>query len=864
MGASIKLKTSVLVLGLSLAMQAHAAGLGSMNSSSKLGEPLKAEIELLAVNPSDLGSLRAALASEQIYQEQQLEKPASYASIQIEVTKNAQGVPVLRLSSTQPITEAFLDMLIQVDWPAGRLIKEYTLLLDPPGYESNTVSESNTLPVAAAAALVQPETPAAEIPRKAEVASTATAPSSKPPVAQPATAATNAAPDSNAASAENEAGITVEKGDTLSQIARQLKPDAVSLEQMLAGLYQANPAAFSGDNMHRLKAGAVLKIPQQEALSALSQQQAQALVSAQTKQWNAYKNTLAGVVQQSASTKEKAVAQQSSGKLSPAQSNPPAASPANKDVLKLSAGDEKARQSQITAAGKASQDKLNALQEDLTAKDNAIKEERSRTAALERQVEDMKKLLALKNDAMAQLKANSQEKSEAEKSTGVSSEAAAAKTDAAPAESDKTAETPVSTPEQAAENAQAGVSFVSKLRDRLQHSSPLLPWALAGLTLLGLGWFGLRQRKKQQIQDFEEAIVTTPSNSLNAPTVFGQTQSATVSDTSFLTDFSQTPVGGVLDAQDVDPIAEAEVYMAYGRHAQAEEILKDAIVKDGQRQALKLKLLEIYQQTENMTAFESLASDVYQQWGPQDASWQKVAQWGNQLDPKNPLYRAAVTTTPAPTVFEVEDSADAAAETFTADSSTTATEQVISATEQPSALNFTPAKDDADDARTDSAEASLNESEPTSAATPGSAVAETTVLTPKPVALPSLDFEPEALSNDAMAQPLPNTTPAALAKEDAVFEQIPDLNFDLGNDTLNPGFSMQELPADSAAADFELETPASADETRNEEVEAKLDLIKAYIEMEDIVGAKELIEEVLREGTIAQRQRADTLRALIP
>ncbi len=296
-----------------------------------------------------------------------------------------------------------------------------------------------------------------------------------------------------------------------------------------------------------------------------------------------------------------------------------------------------------------------------------------------------------------------------------------------------------------------------------------------------------------------------------------------------MTDFSQTPVGGVLDAHDVDPIAEAEVYMAYGRHAQAEEILKDAIVKDGQRQVLKLKLLEIYQQTENIAAFESLASDVYQQWGPQDPAWQRVAQWGTQLDPKNPLYREVKASESA----EVSSEAHA----LTAQTETQAKADVT-------ALRFTP-EQQVTAVEASSAEVAGAELETSVVSEP----VEAGVLTPKSIDLPSLDFETASTAPLAAESPLNNTPAAPLAQGDAVFEQIPDLNFDLGNDTVATGFSMQELPASDTVSD---------------EVDAKLDLIKAYIDMDDVVGAKELIGEVQREGSIAQRQRADALRALIP
>src|SRR6187551_1450887 len=125
-----------------------AAGLGKLNVMSGLGEPLKADIELLSVTPEELSSITAAIASEEAYTIQGIEKPASHQTIKVDVTKNAAGTPVLKLQSSQPISEPFLDMLIQVDWSSGRLLREYTVLLDPPGYTGEADPNAQSSPSA--------------------------------------------------------------------------------------------------------------------------------------------------------------------------------------------------------------------------------------------------------------------------------------------------------------------------------------------------------------------------------------------------------------------------------------------------------------------------------------------------------------------------------------------------------------------------------------------------------------------------------------------------------------------------------------------------------------------------------------------
>lgn len=131
------------------------------------------------------------------------------------------------------------------------------------------------------------------------------------------------------------------------------------------------------------------------------------------------------------------------------------------------------------------------------------------------------------------------------------------------------------------------------------------------------------------------------SGSLKASTIIGDTATGTLTtgDTSFLTDFSHSASNGLIDTNDVDPIAEAEVYMAYGRDAQAEEILKDAISKEPQRYELHLKLLEMYAANKNTISFETTASELYVSLGGDNPIWSKVIEMGAKLEPNNPLYQ---------------------------------------------------------------------------------------------------------------------------------------------------------------------------------------------------------------------------------
>lgn len=661
-------------------MAADAAGLGKLTVISGLGEPLNAEIELLSTTPEELSTLTAAIAPEEAYAVQGLERNSLHSAIQVEVGKKPDGAPILRLSTRQPVSDPFLDMLIQVDWATGRLLREYTVLLDPPGYSNNTATGG----AAVNAPSVQSAAPS-ETTSPVEQGDT----SGSPAAGQPSSGAS-----SNTQAASQEEPSTPEQeyrtaeGDTLSAIARRTQMEGVSLEQMLAGLYNANEDAFVGGNMNRLKVGQIIRVPSSEELQSIPQTEAAQQVRVHSNDWNAYRNRLAGLVEDAAPAAEDTDSQTSGGRITGAaedKSAPAAAGP--RDVVKLSKSEAGA------AAGdsKALQDRINSLQEEVIAKEKAAQEANERTAMLEKQIADMQKLLAIKNQSLAEMQSNASGAAAAPATPEQPADNAQEPAQATPAE-----EPPAAEPAQAAaapEAPAAGATApaaepaaVPKKRvtppppppiveepgilDGLTEDPMLLAAAGGGLVLLGGGWLFLRNRRRRNLDSFEQGILT--AGGLKANTVFGNTAGGTVDtgDTSFLTDFSQSG-GGMIDTHDVDPIAEAEVYMAYGRDAQAEEILKDAIAKEPQRYELHLKLLEIIANRKDTAAFETIAGELYSTLGSNDPTWLKVAALGQQLEPGNPLYdtKGAGSVSGAAAAVATGAAAAVAAETSRLDAS---------------------------------------------------------------------------------------------------------------------------------------------------------------------------------------------------
>jgi pilus assembly protein FimV len=360
---------------------------------------------------------------------------------------------------------------------------------------------------------------------------------------------------------------------------------------------------------------------------------------------------LAGSVAKASALGEMEQKQSGSGKIASAEDKATPVKVGPQDVVKLSAGDNDASKT-AKDASKAFDSKIVALQEETSAREKSLKDAKERTAALEKQIQDMQKLLALKSQSMTQLQKNSEVVAKAPDVKTEALELAktqeATKVEVLPTAQTKTLEeAPAVIPEikkakpahhaktpQQAPVPQPEPSFLEGLMNSVDLA---VLGGASGVALLGAGWMYLRNKRRKDLDSFERGILT--SGGLRANTVFGNTTgNASTSDTSFLTDFSQNADGSMIDTNDVDPIAEAEVYMAYGRDAQAEEILKDAITKEPKRYELHLKLLEMYAGRKDTAAFETIAGELYTTLGANNPTWAKVAEMGAVLEPENPLY----------------------------------------------------------------------------------------------------------------------------------------------------------------------------------------------------------------------------------
>jgi pilus assembly protein FimV len=599
-----------LAIGLAFtAPAAYSAGLGRINVQSALGQPLRAEVEVTSVSREEAASLGVRLASAAAFRQANLDFNPALTGLRLSLGRRGDNGYVVRISSPNPVNEPYLDLLIELTSSTGRVLREYTVLLDPPALRA---TQEVVAPAAARAAAPAPA-PAA----KAAAPAAASAP--RPAPAAPAVTAA--------------AGSTyeVKRGETLGNIAERTRPAAASREQMLVALFQANPEAFIASNMNNLRAGSVLKIPQEQQVLATDAAAARREVSAQAADFNRYRSRLAQAATSAGPTGAAAAAQ---GRITTRTEDRSAAAPAG-DQLKIAQG---------TASSKAG--------DEAVARDRQLKELLDRVAELERTNQQLQKALELQSKSGAQAQAAAETKAgaapapEAAAPTPAPTPAPAVATAPAPAPAPVTAPTPPAPeaakappPPKAPAPAPAASEGTSPVSDFVSSNLPLL--AGAGALLAGLIGFGLYRRRKSADtgESFDAASEAARGNSL-----FGQTGGRSV-DTGAASTFNSSfiPAASQLDSTEVDPVAEADVYIAYGREEQAEDILKEALRLQPDRNPARVKLMEILARRGDKAGFAQHAAELKSRTGGAGEDWDRAAMLGRSLDPTNPMFAAAST-----------------------------------------------------------------------------------------------------------------------------------------------------------------------------------------------------------------------------
>ena len=951
---------------------AEAAGLGRLTVQSALGQPLRAEVEVTSVSPDEAESLKARIASPEAFSRVGLQYKEALSGVRMDV-ENRGGRYFIKVTSSRPINDPFVDLVVELSWASGTFSREYTFLLDPPTQQSaNQANRSGNAPVAGAATAAAATGAAASGSNAVRTIDPATgrlvnqergAQGRSQAASQPTEAKQQPAAQAKAGrDASSEGGtVTVGQGETLGMIAARVRPASATLDQTIVAIYRTNPTAFIQNNPNLLRQGRTLTIPSEGEIAAIDSTEAGRQLRMAARDFRSYKERMAGTTPEVATGNGSSTA---SGAISAKVDDERGGQAGSQDRLELSRS-EGGKDEQGSAVGARDA-------EAQVAREAALKEANSRIAELEKNVGALKSMLELKDKSLADLQAQLEkarvagaqvsgtvaaaasaaadkardaaskvadkaaaekaaaekavaekaaqtkaaadklaaeakaaadkvaaEKAAAEKAAAdkAAAEKAAAEKEAADkaaadkAAADKAAaekaaaekaaaEQDQSKPaegadkdavERAAADAKAEVERVTNgdadkskdmpkpapvndseeqggLIEGLSQNSLLLPGLGVAALAAGLGFWMLRRRRRED-DGFSDSI---SADEFSANSLFGTTGGQSVdtmtgASTQITTISESTPT-------EVDPIAEAEVYIAYGRETQAEEILREALKRQPERQAIRLKLLEIYSGRKDTVAFGQMAREMHDMTGGLNEEWSKVVQMGAALDPDNALYGdgTADLAAPSPVASPAADvggmaAAGAAAVAAGVAGMAAAAEPQHVEPEAPAVSS--PSMDEglafdggynkpAAEAESKPVQTFQSTRSGPLSAMPG-------------VELPSLDLDAPLDLDEG-----PSTV-TDLNIDTTITESL-----DMGHASGGEGDGLGAIGLDLSPSTISGPiTMSGAASSQWQEMASKLDLASAYVEIGDKEGARELLEEVINGGDAAQQQRARELLA---
>jgi pilus assembly protein FimV len=593
---------------------AWGLGLGEIRLKSALNQPFSAEIDLVAATAEEVNALEANLASPEVFARYGLDRPAFLSALDFTVGRGQDGRAVLLVRSRDSISEPFVSFLIDVSWPRGRLLREYTVLLDPPAM----LSAGEGPPPAPVAA---PTTSAA--PPQA-----ASAPAPQPAASAPAPAPAPAAPA--AVPSYDGSTYSVARGDTLYGIASSVSGgDRQAIQRTMIALFRANPEAFNG-NINQLRAGAILRVPSSTDVEAISASEAAGEVREQTAAWRA------------------------------------AGGGSEEGRLKLVTPPEGEGESATAPQPSARvEGQIGNLEKDI-AEQKRLLELRNQELA------DLQKKLA-ESRAQEVTPPSAQPEPAPVAPEAPADETAVAPEDdtVQPAPPPPAAETPKPVEAKPAPKEPEGPSLL----DRVLENWKILA---GGALVLVLGLLGLNFVRRRRDEDVDGALkgfdlptsapVPTETMRLRALATGDSTaemprppmfQEEDDEDTDFVveerpvarpkTEAPRAPVGheetisaeAALDLDTADPLAEADFHMAYGLYDQAVDLVRMALQKEPARNDLKLKLAEIHFVAGDTNQFLTVARDLKKSLGG-GADWDRIVIMGRQLAPDEPIFAGAV------------------------------------------------------------------------------------------------------------------------------------------------------------------------------------------------------------------------------
>lgn len=839
---SFRVSLFVIILMLPCAV-IQAAGLGKLTLNSALGQPLNAEIDIVATNSDEVQSLKASVATREVYTQAGISYESILSSVKASIESRTNGNPYIKLTSPQAVNDPFLMILMELNWASGRILREYTVLLDP--VETNTqnlaVANSNPTPVITVSRLDAEKSP--DIGKNNQAASLAKS--------------------KNGSSSQTKKTYgPVNRGDTLSSIARQVLPAGVDLNQMLVALYRANRDAFIADNMNLLRTGVVLKIPEKSEITTIDTSTAKAEIKTQIGDWRNYQGKLATISRETPAAHT--ISQSDQGQITTSiDKKSIAASGTPKEILKLSSGaqllDKNGQIAESTLV-----DRLRMMEEDAIARNLALQEANQRVAMLEKSIENMKQLLELKDSvlAQAQIKAESVTR-QPEVRLPVTASGLSEKDPKLSMDSAQVQEAPVIQPatETVIQNTSvnpsqlpetADRSLTDQLFDYIEYIGAFLAIALL-LALLIL------KRRRDQLKDDVEKDDTTKEDFSSSM------RSRMASMAAAQTAMPPTDSNQSVSEEAEDDLTYENINAYSGTEEQDETFDKDAtsyeedaehVVKsDSETASISESRVEDGLLPDNLQqdVGADFKDDFEEDYNQSTDSSQKdgSAEFANEID------------------FDLSDEIDEDKKNLASNQSFSIENSVKEITESPDdsenlkeanvsdytlEINFEESKQPLDSVNSND-KAVDKDNEGIDFDLANSDIDLTEEESANEIEIPKMNDKSSSFDNNAERSGL-NDDPLEF---DQSQETTPDM---MGSEPLSkmPELELADINLDLEDSNPVVEKDEKADLNDTgeqwQEVETKLDLAKAYLEMDDKEGAKEMLEEVVRDGDIKQQKAA--------
>ncbi len=580
-------------------LTAHSLGVGDIKLHSALNQKLNAEIALSLAADENLADIRVALATPEKFDKLGIAWSYFLSTVKFHPVVKANGKVVIKMTSDEVVQEPFLDFLVEVSWPKGDIYKEFTVLVDPPVVYQQARIDAPT---------ISPTKPSYRAPSRV----------------------TTAQSDFNTYAGGGEYG-PINRDDSLWKIAQKVKGSDTSVEQMMMALYKANPGAFYKANVNALMQGKTLKIPEKADVLKLSKKQANTQFYRQMAVWE-------GKVVAPKPTEVQLVSDADN-------SNQLTLIPPEDETSDSSAG--------IPAVKSVDSENLEVENQEL----------QERLANLEKQFAIMQEMMAIKDQQLAVMQ-NAQVDRRAE-----DGQQAMPEKPVEPSSQEVTPKLPIAPIKATDTTVVVEKQPVSKLpivvKKPVPKPKPVVPVAAeedseVSYYYIGLGIFGVLSlgaigwlfwRRRQAEEDINENSMFAASSAIFLPdsddelevNVLDEKSSydvGTVGESSFLSEFTPSDFDVFeTDQAEVDPTSEADVYLAYGRYQQAEELMRQAIADSPDKDVYKLKLLEIFYTSENAEGYEGFANELAFEGKNTDLNfWAKVSEMAGELIPDSALF----------------------------------------------------------------------------------------------------------------------------------------------------------------------------------------------------------------------------------